>query len=123
MKEKEYRMASAARGALLFMRGVPNVALGDRVIVRDHQGHKRNGQVIRTSKDVVLVQVFEGTDDLDLQRTWVRFLEEPFELPLSPDILGRIFNGVGEARDDRPPIVSRLTRNVNGSAVNPASRG
>ncbi|MDJ0870690.1 MAG: V-type ATP synthase subunit B [Gammaproteobacteria bacterium] len=122
MKEKEYRMASAARGALLFMRGVPNVALGDRVVVRDHQGRKRNGQVIRTSQDVVLVQVFEGTDDLDLQRTWVRFLEQPFELPLSPDILGRIFNGVGEARDDRPPIVSRLTRNVNGSAVNPASR-
>ncbi len=122
MKEKEYRMASAARGALLFMRGVPNVALGDRVVVRDHQGRKRNGQVIRTSQDVVLVQVFEGTGDLDLQRTWVRFLEQPFELPLSPDILGRIFNGVGEARDDRPPIVSRLTRNVNGSAVNPASR-
>ncbi len=122
MKEKEYRMTSAARGALLFMRGVPNVALGDRVVVRDHQGRKRNGQVIRTSQDVVLVQVFEGTDDLDLQRTWVRFLEQPFELPLSPDILGRIFNGVGEARDDRPPIVSRLTRNVNGSAVNPASR-
>ncbi len=122
MKEKEYRMASAARGALLFMRGVPNVALGDRVIVRNHAGQKRNGQVIRTSKDVVLVQVFEGTDDLDLESTWVRFLEEPFELPLSPDILGRIFNGVGAARDDRPPIVSRLTRNVNGSAVNPASR-
>ncbi len=122
MKEKEYRMASAARGALLFMRGVPNVALGDRVVVRDHQGRKRNGQVIRTSQDVVLVQVFEGTDDLYLHRTWVRFLEQPFELPLSPDILGRIFNGVGEARDDRPPIVSRLTRNVNGSAVNPASR-
>ena len=86
MKEKEYRMASAARGALLFMRGVPNVALGDRVIVRNHAGQKRNGQVIRTSKDVVLVQVFEGTDDLDLESTWVRFLEEPFELPLSPDV-------------------------------------
>jgi V/A-type H+-transporting ATPase subunit B len=122
MKEKEYRMASAARGALLFMKGVPDVALGDRVVVRDHRGEKRNGQVIRTSKDVVLVQIFEGTDDLDLNRTWVRFLEEPFELPLAPDILGRIFDGVGQARDGRPPVISGLTRNVSGSPVNPASR-
>jgi len=122
MKEKEYRMAVAARGALLYMRGVPDVALGDRVAVRDHRGTMRNGQVIRTSTDLALVQVFEGTEDLDLQRTWVRFLEEPFELPLSPTILGRIFNGVGQPRDGRPPIVSSLKRNVNGSSVNPASR-
>jgi len=122
MKEKEYRMASAARGALLYMKGVPDVALGDRVVVRGHRGEKRNGQVIRTSKDVVLVQVFEGTDDLDLNRTWVRFLEEPFELPLAQDILGRIFDGVGQPRDGRPPVISGLTRNVSGSPVNPASR-
>lgn len=122
MKEKEYRMASAARGALLFLKGVPDVALGDRVVVRDHRGVKRNAQVIRTSRDVVLVQVFEGTDDLDLNRTWVRFLEEPFELPLAPDILGRIFDGIGQPRDGRPPIISGLSRNVYGSPVNPASR-
>lgn len=122
MKEKEYRMTTAARGALLFMRGVPDVALGDRVVVRDHKGRKRNGQVIRTSQDAVLVQVFEGTEDLDLDRTWVRFLEEPFELPLSPSILGRIFDGIGQPRDGRPPIISSLKRNVNGSSVNPASR-
>ncbi|HEX9626695.1 MAG TPA: V-type ATP synthase subunit B [Acidiferrobacterales bacterium] len=122
MKEKEYRMCSAARGGLLFLRGVPGVALGDRVVVRDHRGRKRNGQVIRTSDAVVLVQVFEGTDDLDLERTWVRFLEEPFEIPLSRDILGRIFNGVGEPRDNRPPIAASLKRNVNGSPMNPAAR-
>ena len=122
MKEKEYRMATAARGALLFMKGVPDVALGDRVVVRDHKGNLRNGQVIKTSTEMALVQVFEGTEDLDLDRTWVRFLEEPFEVPLSPAILGRIFNGVGEPRDGRPPIVSSLKRNVNGSSVNPASR-
>jgi V/A-type H+-transporting ATPase subunit B len=122
MKEKEYRMAAAARGALLFMQGVPDVALGDRVVVRDHLGQTRNGQVIKTSTDVALVQVFEGTEDLDLERTWVRFLEEPFELPLAPTVLGRIFSGVGKPRDGRPPIVSSLKRNVNGSSVNPASR-
>lgn len=122
MKEKEYRMAAAARGGLLFMEGVPGVPLGDRVVVRDHRGRKRNGVVIRASNEVCLIQVFEGTDDLDLERTWVRFLDEPFEIALSPDLLGRIFNGVGAPRDDRPAIISALKRNVNGAPVNPAAR-
>jgi V/A-type H+-transporting ATPase subunit B len=122
MKEKEYRKASAARGGLLFMRGIPGIALGDRVVIRDHKGHRRTGQVTRTSDAVVLIQVFEGTDDLDLERTWVRFLEEPMEMLLSPEILGRVFNGVGQPRDERPPLVSGSKRNVNGTAVNPAAR-
>ena len=122
MKEKEYRMASSARGGLLFLKGVPGVAFGDRVIIRDHKGRKRNGQVILSSEDVVMVQVLEGTDDLNLDDTWVRFMDEPFEMPLSPDLLGRIFSGIGQPIDDRPPIVSRLRKNVNGSPVNPAAR-
>ncbi|MCP4697768.1 MAG: V-type ATP synthase subunit B [Gammaproteobacteria bacterium] len=122
MREKAYRMASAAKGALLYLKGIPGVALGDRVVVRDYQDRKRNGQVILTAEEVVLVQVFEGTEDLDLENTWVQFLEEPFELPLSPDLLGRIFNGVGQPRDGRPPLISGLKRNVNGSPVNPSAR-
>lgn len=122
MREKEYRQASAARGGLLFMSQVPGVAFGDRVVVTDHQGRQRNGQVIRSSEEVVLIQVIEGTDDLDLERTWVRFLEVPFEISLSLDLLGRIFNGVGKPKDNRPPLISSLKRNVNGSAVNPAVR-
>ena len=122
MRDKEYRMATAARGALLFMSGVPNVAFGDRVVVKDRAGRRRNGQVIRSARDLVLVQVFEGTEDLDLETTRVRFLQEPFELPLSPDILGRVFDSMGQPRDERPPIISGLKRNINGSAVNPAAR-
>jgi V/A-type H+/Na+-transporting ATPase subunit B len=70
----------------------------------------------------VMIQVLEGTDDLDLDHTWVRFLEQPFEIALAPSVLGRIFNGVGEPRDDRPPIISKLRRDVNGAPVNPAAR-
>ena len=122
MSSLEYRSAAWARGGLLAMRSVPEAALGDRVVVRDHKGRSRNGQVIRTSADLVLVQIFEGTDNLDLERTWVRFLDQPFELALAPEVLGRVFNGVGQPRDGRPPIVSRLSRNVNGASINPAAR-
>jgi V/A-type H+/Na+-transporting ATPase subunit B len=122
MSDKEYRMASDARGGLLYMRGVPDVALGDRVVVRDRAGRRRNGQVIRTSNEVVLIQVLEGTDNLDLENTWVRFLDQPFEVTLAPDVLGRVFNGLGQPRDGRPPLFSRLKRNVNGAPVNPAAR-
>ncbi len=122
MSDKEYRMASAARGGLLYLRGVPGVALGDRVVVRDRSGRRRNGQVIRTSNELVLIQVLEGTDNLDLENTWVRFLDQPFEIALGPDILGRVFNGLGQPRDGRPPLFSRLTRNVNAAPVNPSAR-
>jgi len=122
MSDLEYRKVDSIHGALMFLKGVGDVALGDRVQIRGKDGRRRNGQVIRTSRDVVLVQVFEGTDALDLENTWVRFLDQPFELALSPDMLGRNFNGIGAPRDDRPPIVSSLRRNVNGSPVNPAAR-
>jgi V/A-type H+-transporting ATPase subunit B len=122
VSDKEYRLATAAHSGLLYMRGVPGVALGDRVVVRDHSGRRRNGQVIRTSDELVLIQVLEGTDNLDLERTWVRFLDRPFEISLSPDILGRVFNGIGQPRDDLPPLFSHLKRNVNGAPVNPAAR-
>jgi len=122
MSAKEYRTASVARGGLLTVSDIPQVAFGDRVEIRDHKGRLRNGQVIRASKGEALIQVYEGTDDLDLQSTWVRFLDQTLEVALSPEILGRIFNGIGEPRDDRPPIVSSVRRDVNGAAINPAAR-
>lgn len=122
MSDKEYRLATAAQSGLLYMRGVPGVAAGDRAAVRDHRGRLRNGQVIRTSEELVLIQVLEGTDNLALERTWVRFLDEPFEIALSPGLLGRAFNGLGQPRDELPPLFSQLKRNVNGTPVNPAAR-
>ena len=122
MSAKEYRTTTAARGGLLTVSDAPQIAFGDRVLIRDHRGHRRNGQVIRSAADEVLIQVFEGTDDLDLENTWVRFLDQPMEIALSPELLGRIFNGLGEPRDGRPPILSTLHRPISGSAINPAAR-
>ena len=122
MKNIEYRTATSAQGGLIVLGGVPGVAAGTRVSLRDHTGRLRNGLVIRVSDEAVLVEVFEGTEALDLERTWVRFLDEPFTLPLSRDIMGRIFNGAGQPRDGRPPIISADRRNINGEALNPAAR-
>ncbi len=122
MSAKEYRTCAGARGGLLVVHNAPGVAFGDRVQIRDHRDQRRNGQVIRSADGEVLVQVYEGTDDLDLESTWVRVLDEPLQMTLSPEILGRIFNGIGDPRDDRPPIVSNVRRTVAGSAINPAAR-
>ncbi len=122
MSIKEYRTAAEARGGLLVMKHTPGVAFGDRVLIKDHCGGRRNGQVIRASDDETLILVFEGVDDLDLESTWVRFLDEPVEIALSPELLGRVFNGLGEPKDDRPPILSNLRRPVGGAAINPAAR-
>ncbi len=122
MKNIEYRTAVSAQGGLVVMGGVPGVVSGSRVSLRDHQGRLRNGLVIRASDTAVLVEVFEGTDDLDLERTWVRFLDEPFMLPVSRDLLGRIFNGAGQPRDGRPPVISADRRDINGEPLNPAAR-
>ncbi len=122
MKNVEFRTATSVQGGLIVMQGVPGVAAGTRVSLRDHSGQLRNGLVIRVSDEAALIEVFEGTEDLDLERTWVRFLDEPFTLPLSRDIMGRVFNGTGKPRDGRPPIISAERRNINGEALNPAAR-
>jgi V/A-type H+-transporting ATPase subunit B len=122
MKNIEFRTATSAQGGLLVMGGVSGVAAGSRVQVRDHAGRLRSGLVIRSADNAVLVEVFEGTDQLDLERTWVRFLDEPFKLPVSRDMLGRVFNGSGLPRDGRPPIISADRRDVNGEPLNPAAR-
>jgi V/A-type H+-transporting ATPase subunit B len=122
MSDVEYRRARAAQGGLLIVEGVLDVAFGDRVKIRDHSGRERNGQVILSAESETLIQVFEGTDDLDLDNTWVRFLDQPLTLTVSPGLLGRVFNGIGEPRDDRPPIVDGEARGISGSAINPAAR-
>lgn len=122
MSIKEYRTAVEARGGLLVVKDTPGIAFGDRVQIKDHLGHTRNGQVIRSADNEVLILVYEGTDDLDLESTWVRFLDEPVEIALSPEILGREFNGLGVPRDGRPPVLSSIRRPVSGAAINPAAR-
>jgi V/A-type H+-transporting ATPase subunit B len=122
MKRIEFQSAHRAEGGLLYMKHVEGVGYGDHVLITDSAGNRRNGQVILTSDEMVLVQILESTDDLSLKNTWVRFLDQPFQLALSADIMGRVFSGIGQPRDGRPPIISDEFFDINGSSMNPASR-
>ena len=102
-EERRIPHRPSAQGGLVVMAGVPGVAAGSRVQLRDHAGRLRTGLVIRTADDACWLKCSRAPMTLDLERTWVRFLGEPFKLPLSRDILGRVFNGAGQPRDGRPP--------------------
>jgi V/A-type H+-transporting ATPase subunit B len=81
----------------------------------------KNGQVLDTSDDQVIVQVFEGTSSVDRQ-TGVKFLGDVFKLPVSKGLIGRILDGAGRPRDGGPEIVADEMADIIGAAINPYSR-
>ncbi|NIQ95854.1 MAG: V-type ATP synthase subunit B, partial [Desulfuromonadales bacterium] len=109
-------------GPLIFIEGISDVGFSERVEIVLPDGEQLNGRVMEVDKDVAVVEVFEGTGGIDLEEVRVRFLGEPFHLPVSPDMLGRVFDGLGRPLDGGPPTVSETRRDVNGGALNPVSR-
>jgi V/A-type H+-transporting ATPase subunit B len=107
---------------LVFLQGVNGVGYDEVVELRLDNGEVRNGRVIEIDGDKVAIQVFEGTQGLGLKEAKVKFLGRPLELPLSQEILGRIFNGAGEPIDGLGPVFASVRRDVNGEALNPVSR-
>ena len=99
MSEKEYRTITDVKGPLVFLKDTEPVAYGEIVSLRLSDGSIKNGQVLDTSDDTVVVQVFEGTSGIDLQ-TGVKFLGDVFKLPVSKDLIGRILSGSVTPRDD-----------------------
>ncbi len=110
-----------ASGPLLFMSGVKGVSYGEIVEVVGVDGVPRIGQVLETSDEAIVVQVFGGTEGLPKETTTVRFLGKPFEVEVSKAALGRIFNGLGQPIDGYP-YHGKEARNINGFPINPASR-
>ncbi len=119
---REYTTISEIKGPLLVVRGVSRVAYDEIVEVELPSGERRRGRVLDVSKDVAVVQVFEGTTGISPIGTTVRFLGRSLEIPVSEDMLGRIFNGLGEPIDGGPPIVAEERRDVNGAPLNPSER-
>ena len=114
--------ADQLAGPLLVMCDLPQVALGEDVLVTGRDGRTRHGRVLELAADLVVVQVYEGTSGLDLGSTTVELTGGPFRLGVSAAMLGRAMDGRGRPVDGGPPIVPLRAVDVNGRAINPAAR-
>lgn len=122
MKGVEYAGLSKVDGPIIVAARTENVSYGEIVYVRDKFGAKKTGRVVDLNETTVMVQVFGSTSGLDLSETTVEFLEEPMEIKVGKEMLGRVFNGLGEPMDGYPAIFSNEKRNVNGNPMNPYAR-
>src|SRR3989344_4208760 len=118
---KEYKTISRIAGPLIFVKNTEPVGYADLVQVRLPDGTTKNGQVLDTSDDLVVVQIFEGTSGIDIQST-VKFLGENIKLSVSEDMLGRILNGSGRPIDGGPAIIPEKRLEIVGAAINPYAR-
>lgn len=119
---KEYQTVASIQGPLMMVEMVDEAKYGHIVDIELGDGSIRHGQILQVENDKVLVQVFEGTRGIDVQRTTTRFLAKPLELAVSPEILGRVFSGLGEPKDDGPAIIPQKRLDINGQPINPFAR-
>ena len=119
--QKEYKTIREIAGPLVFVEKTEPVGYGELVQIAMPDGSTKRGQVLDTSKDIVVVQVFEGTSGID-RASGVKFLGETIKLSVSKEMLGRIFNGAGEPIDGGAPIVPEKRSEIIGAAINPYSR-
>ena len=119
--QKEYKTISEIAGPLVFVEKTEPVVYGELVQISMPDGSTKRGQVLDTSKDIVVVQVFEGTSGID-RASGVKFLGETIKLSVSKEMLGRILNGAGEPIDGGAPIVPEKRSEIIGAAINPYSR-
>ncbi len=117
----EYLGLSDINGPLIAIDGVEGVGFEEMVEIRTSQGI-RTGRVVALEGKRAVVQVFSGTNGLSLSGTASRFTGEPMRLALSPEIVGRIFNGAGEPIDGLGPVYAKRFDDINGSAINPVRR-
>lgn len=118
----EYDNVRGVDGPLLFVEGVPGVAYDELVEVMTPGGEKRLGQVLDVSEKAIVVQVFEGTQGIAVDGTRVRFLGANLRLPVSREMLGRVFDGLGRPKDGLPPVMSERRLDINGNPINPFAR-
>ena len=124
MKADVYADGAATRleGPLLFLKRTVDVGLHEAVEVEDGQGKVRLGRISAIDDDNLTVEVLESTSGLGLEDTRVRFLGEPLTFAVGPELLGRIFDGVGRVIDDGPPVAAEKTLRIDGLSINPAAR-
>lgn len=119
----EYLGLSEINGPLIALEGVKDAAYDEIVEFSMNDGaEKRLGRIIEIYENKAVIQVFEGSEGMSLSNTHTKLTGHPMEIALSPDILGRTFNGIGQPIDGLGPIVAEEKRDVNGKPLNPVSR-
>ncbi|MBU7031198.1 MAG: V-type ATP synthase subunit B [Theionarchaea archaeon] len=119
---KEYRTISEIAGPLMVVEKIESVTYGELVEIELPTGEKRRGRVLEVEMGKALVQIFEGSSELDINQTKVRFLGKGIELAVSQDMLGRVFSGLGEPIDKGPRIIPEDRLDISGSPINPYAR-
>lgn len=119
---KEYLTVNSIAGPLVVVEKIANVNYDELVEVEFSNGQIGRGKVLEVSLDKALVQMFEGTLGLDVDKAKVTFLGRTQELGVSEDLLGRIFDGAGRCRDGGEKIIAKKHMDINGNPINPQAR-
>jgi V/A-type H+-transporting ATPase subunit B len=122
IKSKEYQTVTEVSGPLMIVDSITDVAYGEVARIRTPDGAERLGQVLEAQTDKAVVQVFEGTKGLDTKLTTVRFIGETMKLAVSPEMVGRVFDGAGRPIDGGPKIIPKKRIDINGNPINPTAR-
>lgn len=118
----EYLGLSEINGPLIVLEGVQNPAYEEIVEFTIDNKIKKLGRIVEAYEDKAVIQVFGGTDEMSLLNTHTKLTGHPMEIGLSEDILGRVFNGLGQPIDGLGNITPEVKLNVNGQPLNPVSR-
>ncbi len=119
---KEYLTVTNITGPLVIVEKISDVKYGELVEIETADGQLRRGSVLDISTERAVVQVFEGTTGLDVDKSRVRFLGRSQQLGVSEEIVGRIFDGSGNPKDKGPQIIPDKMLDINGSPINPQAR-
>ena len=119
---KEYKTISEVVGPLMLVKDVENVTYDELGQIILPNGEKRLCKVLEVNGSDALVQLFESSTGINLKESTVKFLGRGTELDVSPDILGRVFDGMGRPKDGGPEIIAENRMDINGLPMNPAAR-
>ncbi len=119
---KEYRSIQEVAGPLMVVSGVEDVKYDELGEIELANGEIRRCKVLEVNGDTALVQMFESSTGINLSNSKVRFLGKSLDFGVSPDILGRVFDGMGKPIDGGPDIIPEKRLDINGAPINPAAR-
>ncbi|MBI5666150.1 MAG: V-type ATP synthase subunit B [Nitrospirae bacterium] len=122
LSEHRYRTISSIAGPLLFVQGILNARIGEVVKVLTPDKRQIDGEVLQITGDTALIEVFAETRGLDIEKTTVVFTDSVRRAPLSPEIIGRVFDGSFVPIDGLPMYIAEKRVPITGLPINPTAR-